>query len=208
MKQFENLMEAVTYHRFCYACNIILDHNLQLNIDPNECVYKWNLSDNVDSEVDEWVTINAYSNDIVYFEQSRRAKYEIDEIFHNKYNSTISGGPTKYTKKSRLYGTLYESIHIQCGKCAKFSYTIQVVLDLMQNRCAGIFLNSEHICYVDDKHYMHGIRNHYALSETCYNFTTPDGISNKKNIVVPLIPVDLKNPAETVARIKKLAIFS
>jgi len=207
MKQFNNLMEAVAYHRQCCLCNGIMVHGLKIEFDLKKHPgFKWNLSENVDSETDDWVTIDIYTNEITYYEQSRR--YD-EELFHG------TDGPYNLRYKKVSYtgysGTMYESLRVACGSCRNFSYTIQVVMDLTAKKLTGIFLNDEFIRHEDANRHIHDIRNAYVIEKTEYTYykeSTSEDDSTKRTISIPLISMNLKNPADTVAKIKKLVIFS
>lgn len=208
MKQFNNLSEATTYHRKCYVCGDRLVHPFQIDFNPEKPpVFKWNLSEAVDSDTNDWLTIDSYTNKITYLEQSR--KYYDDTIYSD---NTLVDRFRKYTGSQRSYsGTLYESVHIHCGKCYQFSYVLQVVINATKMILEGIFLDSEFISYEDKNGHLHEIRNVYPFEKTeyaCHKKPTAKDDSTKRTLSIPIIPLNLLNPAETVGRIRKLVIFS
>ena len=208
MKQFQNLAEAVAYHRKCYLCGDRLVHPFQIDYDPEKPpVFKWNLSENVDSDTDDWLTVDAYTNQISYHSQHRRHNYDL--IYSGNDLVDLVG---RRAGNYKLYkGTLYESVFIDCGKCHQFGYVLQVIINATAKRLDAIFLNSEHISYQDSDKVLHEIRNVYTTDKTEYVYhrtPTPEDDSSKRTITLPIIPLDLHNPAETVARVKKLTVFS
>lgn len=210
MKEFHNLAEATTYHRRCYCCKSYLNHNLVIGLDPAKCVYKWNLSEHIDSETDDWIVVNAYTNHIDSLCQSRRVN---NEIIYDGLDANMVNRFQRYSKNlhRNFTGIIYESIHVECLRCYQFSYTIQVVIDMTLMTLKGIYLNNEFISYEDDQNKLHEINNVYASDKTEYTWhVTPTRVydASKKHISIPIIPLNLEDPAESVARIKKLVIFS
>ena len=212
MKEFKNLTEAVTYHRKCYVCKSHLQSEplLTTTLYYSGNIYKWNLSENVDSETDDWIIVNANTNQIDSFSQNRRYN---DEVLCDSISDRVVERFRKYAKNiSKSYnGLIYESIILECHKCHQFNYTVQVVIDMTAKMLKGIFLNSEFISYQDNHGHLHEIKNIYAIDKTEYDYhvtPTEEYDGSKKRMSVPIIPLDLENPADTVARIRKLMIFS
>lgn len=207
MKQFYNLMEALGYHTTCYVCGSRLKHDLQTDYDNNFLPqFKWNLSHRIDTDTDDWITIDGRTNKIIYAEPIRR--YDRDSIYdgsqtfrHRKYDGSVL----------ERGGTLYESIQVECEKCSQFYYVLQIIIDVSARQLIGIFLNAECISYKDSSGNFHRIKNLYSKEKTSYYYpteSTADYDTNTKNILVPLIPINFQNPTETVVRIKKLSVFS
>src|SRR5580692_7654061 len=69
-------------------------------------------------------------------------------------------------EKRRTYiGFLYEGVSPVCHSCKKFSYTIQIIIDLKNVKLEAINLNSEKIVVYDSKG-THEVRNVYGLSQS------------------------------------------
>jgi hypothetical protein len=224
MKEFHNIVEAINYHQKCFICGSTLWANF--HDEPIKIIEEtWhrlfgprkeiggtirvNLSSQVDSETDDWLTINVLTNSIA-LESLRRHNpdysYTIgtdDPLrFHHKGPST-----TGYSYN----GTLYYPINVNCPKCHQFSYTIQMILDIVkENRITHLYLNSEFISWSDDKHVTHEIKNIYTTEQTEYAHFSSHNYPkiNSDRMSLPLIPLNLHNPSETLGRIKKLIIFS
>lgn len=90
----------------------------------------------------------------------------------------------------------------------------------MANRkLAGVFLNSETII-MEEENLAHEIQCNYAIEKTKYScFNKDDGnevrfgdslgpFTSEKKAELPLIPLNLLDPMETVSRVRKLLIFS
>jgi hypothetical protein len=210
MKAFQNLTESVTYHRRCYVCHSHLQNNLDLTLNLEKNLYKWNLSENVDSETDDWIVINALTNKVDSIRQTRRND---NELLYSGMDLPMVNRFQRHSKSlNRSYsGVMYESMNIDCQKCYHFGYTVQVVIDLTSMALKGIYLNSEFISYPDEDGHLHEIKNVYAIDKTEYSYhvtPTEQYDASKKRMSIPIIPLDLNNPADTVARIRKLLIFS
>jgi len=210
MKAFKNLTEAVTYHRRCYVCHNHLQNHLDISLVIENNLYKWNLSEYVDSETDDWIVVNAITNEVDSIRITRRND---NELLYSGMDSPMTKRFLKHAKRldKDYNGILYESIQIDCQKCHHFGYTVQVVIDLVNMFLKDILLNSEFLSYEDEGGQLHEIKNVYATDKTEYIYhVTPtdhyDG--SKKCVSIPIISLNLNNPAETVSRIRKLVIFS
>ena len=216
MKKFYNLMEAVSYHTHCCMCKERLSHYpLALVGGSDKTIYRWNLSDNIDSDTDDFIMVDAHSNHVEYLQESRKSiRYPISGIDDYSGQTPITF-PT-YSPKIKLKGIIYESIHLNCGNCHQFSYTIQIVVDISTMMLGNIQLNSEFVCYEEPDGSVHEIRNAYPFGETIYtNFEQMVAKSPYLPVkspydrfTIPLIPINFNDPKETVARIKKLVVFS
>jgi hypothetical protein len=102
-------------------------------------------------------------------------------------------------------GLFYHALTINCNSCCQYHYTLQVQADLTAMRLVGTYLNSETVS-VEEGGIVHEVRNVYATDQTEYAAFPKDGSSKKSSI--PLVPLNLSNPKETVSRIRKLLIFS
>jgi hypothetical protein len=242
MKDFKNISEAIEYHKTCYICKS--DLRADFHDEPIQIKSRWderfhdyntgghnrnieqtielNLTDRVDSDVDDLLTINIWTNK-VSIRSERRNK--LDPYPHYNIESYTGQTPIKtFVKglqripKTHLYeGKIYESLKIGCQKCHQFSYVVQVVIDGTAMRVEHLFLNSEFISWSDNNHITHQINNVYATDKTEYskfssientNFNGRKMFRSDYHINIPLIPLNLNDPDETMNRIKKLNLFS
>lgn len=105
-------------------------------------------------------------------------------------------------------GDIFQGITIECSFCTGFSYTLllkfyagdQIVLN-------EVCLNSEQVRVKLGK-FIHSIRNVHSLNETTYRCVNLQEPTDIKQETIPLVPLNLQNPRETLARIKKLLVFS
>jgi hypothetical protein len=222
MKEFYNIIEAGNYHKKCYRCSGSMriyfhgdpvDGETFLDHRDNICqTIKINLSLGVDSDTDDILTIDPVNNRISLQSLSRRKYFDMDQASYDgeaplkSYSNYGKFNGSLLPLIGSGYGaTLYESLTICCSKCYNFNYAIQVVIDTEINRIKHLFLNSEHIIWTD-RNNSHEIRNVYATGQTeCTLFRMTDKC---QRITVPIIPLNLFNPDETMQRIKKLNIFS
>ena len=165
---------------------------------------KVNLSASVDSDTDDILTINARSN---------KVKLEIHSRYKETYSdfdiSYIGKSPLKYSGGSsygNYAGTVYEALESGCSSCHNFSYVVQLVIDMENYMIKHLFLNSESINWTDADSQMHNIKNIYTMRKTeCALYK---GTDKCQHISIPMIPLNLSNPHETMQRIKILNTFS
>jgi hypothetical protein len=216
MKQFFNILEAAEHHTKCYICGFMLTPNFRGDVlfnspfnEKNDRQLKINLSGMVDSDTDDILTIDMNTNQITLHAQRRRQHIDYHyDIGGYLGTSNISGRSRSMALPSpRGYGgTIFEGIDISCRNCNRFSYTIQMIIDVAkEHKITSLFLNSEEITF-NDGDTAHQIRNIYTTRMTEYrHHTVPHKFG--KMISFPLIPLDLENPQETIFRIKKLLPF-
>jgi hypothetical protein len=226
MKDFVSISEAIEYHKECYICKSILRvdfHGEPLKIKTDLEDYRQNskltqtielnLTDMVDSDVDDLLTINIWTNKVT-IRTTQRVHY-LDPVYGN---SNYAGqtptklfvkGLQKVPSRHGYNGKLFESLTIGCQNCHQFSYVVQVVIDGTAMRVEHLFLNSEFISW-SEKEITHEIKNIYPTGKTEYSRSASIGKSHliDCNISIPLIPLNLTNPVETMDRIKKLNLFS
>jgi hypothetical protein len=208
MKDFCNILEAANYHKKCYRCQSDMipyfnDERVaasRLDQSGRAGLIEINLSASTDSDTDDILTINPFNNKISL---EYHPRYKIKDWGYIDYGqSTISKSTI-----NNYNGTLYEGLDVRCCNCTHFSYTIQLVIDIAKEyRIQQLFLNSEMIIWLDEKGLAYEIRNAYTIGKTeCFSF---NGNKRGQQISIPLIPLNLSNPEETLARIKKLNLFS
>jgi hypothetical protein len=199
MKEFTNLLEAFNYHKTCCLCDNLMK--------PSDSIYEnkvqYNLSANVDSETDDIMSINVLTNDVSIrsFPRTMMGQTPIVSYSAKRYN-----------------GVLFESINFRCIGCYYFNYTIQIQIEMDSKsyslggnymyspRVIGIYLNSEQITIEEPKTEMHYIKSVYATNQTEYHSYRAGQLHN--SFKIPLVELNLKNPQQTLERIKKLATFS
>lgn len=105
------------------------------------------------------------------------------------------------------YGTTYHKVNLQCSNadCGLYDFTIQIQIDLDENKTKDILLNSERISFEDKFGELHEVKNVYTQGVTEYTFY-PEG--EAKTEKVPLVKFDFSEPERTIERIKKLILFS
>jgi hypothetical protein len=212
MKHFVNILDAAEHHKKCYVCGFMLTPNFHGDVlfnspynERNDRLLKINLSGMVDSDTDDILTINMSTNQITLHAQRR---YD-----HSGYRNDIGGylGASNIRSGAlpapRGYGgTLFEGIDISCRNCNRFSYTIQMIIDVeKEHRITSLFLNSEDIT-INDGTTAHQIRNVYTTKTTEYRHHTKPHMHGK-TISFPLMELNLKDPQETLSRIKNLLPF-
>ena len=246
MKDFVNISEAIEYHKTCYICKGHLTANF--HDEPLQIKSRWdegrfydhntggynrafeqtielNLTDMVDSDVDDLLTINIWTNKIS-IRTTRRVHYldpASEYIVGGVYTGqtptrTFVKGLQKIPSNYGYEGRLYESLKIGCQKCHQFSYVVQMIIDGTAMRIEHLFLNSEFISWPDKERYItHQINNVYATGKTLYgrfssfertNLNVRKTFPIDCQINIPLIPLNLNDPTETMERIKKLNLFS
>jgi hypothetical protein len=210
IKQFTNIKEAITYHKKCYVC----DSELQPTFHDNKIEYFYtddqmhecmeiNLSNNIDSDTDDILSIDMENNSV-----KLNIKKRYDILYYNDPSYRLYS--RKYSATAYSYGgILYESILVNCIKCRNFSYVVRMIIDVEKyNRITDIMLNSEYITLIDHDNFSQ-IVNVYTTEETKYRNAYKSKYFDADDfIVLPLIPLNLENPHETLSKIKKLLPFT
>lgn len=127
---------------------------------------------------------------------------EVELVLRNRMPERISG--TSFTPPT-YNGKLIHALHLNCNSCCQYSFTLQVHLNLTKSKLIGIFLDSESMS-IEECSMVHEINNSYSTNKTFYSYFDKEGDSKK--VFLPLIPLDHYSPQETIARIRKLLIFS
>jgi hypothetical protein len=122
-------------------------------------------------------------------------------------------------------GTIFLRLGIECSSCCQYEYMLQIKLDFDQMMVTGIFLDSE-ILSIETDTIIHEIKNDYDDNKTIYSIIgrqinnylemIEGGMHEKtsvtdkvdKEITLPLIPLNLLDPKETLQRITKLIVYS
>lgn len=196
MIKFYCFLEGLHYRSKCPLCN------KQMEINDRDLV-----------ERVEYPTGHPYQRFVFYIGKTTDDVMELDPhseeitVRHQRTMETIYGlksmsAAGNYTIYNGLF---YHALTINCNSCCQYHYTLQVHADLTEGRLAGTYLNSETIS-VEESGIVHEIKNVYSTEKTEYACFPKDGSSKRSSI--PLIPMNLSDPKETVSRIKKLLIFS
>lgn len=131
------------------------------------------------------------------------------ELSLNKRRSDLLYDYTKqayYTPPVPIYnGILINDITINCNVCYRYTFNIKFHFNLTERCLNKIIFNFETI-YFGEGNTGYEIKNNYPLDITEYCSLNKNEKSEK--ISIPLIPIDLDNPEETLSRIRKLLIFS
>lgn len=204
MKQFYSFLDAIKYHACCPLCKNRLEINdRDLAMDYDQRSGGQRLAFNLTPGTDDVLYINPVTEAV---ELVLTEKYQLPAL---NVNGTISNIYTPAVQMPILDGRFIHGLTIDCKSCCQFSYTLQIHIDLNVHKhnaiLVGTYLNSETVS-VEDNEMVHEIKNIYSTDVTEYSYFSKNGDDKKSTL--PLIPLDLINPKETVSRIRKLLIFT
>ena len=148
--------------------------------------------------------IGKSSDDVMYLDPHTE-EVQIEFSRHNDYNMKTNGYSGQIYQHSTYDGMFYHALTINCNSCCRYHYTLQLHSDLTERRLVGTYLNSESI-NMEENGLVHEVKNIYSTEKTEYACFPKDGSSKRQSM--PLIPLNLTDPKETIARIRKLLIFS
>lgn len=194
MKYFSHLTDAIFYRTNCPICKKGLKHQniSDLSFIGEKIILK------IDTSIGDAICIDI-KDDIITAISMTRDSVDINEGTTYKYSAFAS---TDYS----IYNNMLSSfITISCNECEQFLYRVQIQINLTNLKITNIFLESEFVSIVEDST-VYEIENIYEKQETHYSAIYSD--SNDKFFSIPLIPLNLDNPHETLNRIKKLLVFS
>ena len=215
MKKFTSLIDGLNYVIVCPICHKPTDLNdLDANILPlSGMAYIPQSNKNFKGKLQ----FDLYDTDLLNID----VLTEKIELIRD-YSISGSGRNTQ-----NLYdgGILIVRLGIDCNECCQYGYLLQISIDLEKMIVNGVYLDSE-ILSIEKGNVVHEIRNSYSRSETNYDIInrsrehatqmTSDGMHEieetidtvDKSIMLPLFPLDINNPEETLQRINKLIVFS
>ncbi|CAB4196589.1 hypothetical protein UFOVP1290_109 [uncultured Caudovirales phage] len=197
MRQFNKLVDAISYYKLCPICDS------DLSINDKNLLYEYNIKDLSKRLAFE---LSSHSDDILFVNPIT----EEVELVVGTRSPTIIRGKQIFVKSTPNYyvysGVFANALTIECSFCCKFSYVLQVWVDLTENKISGIYLNSENILYEDKNNIVHEIKISFATKKLRYSCFDVDG--SEKHAELPIIPVNINNLEDAVARIKRLLIFS
>jgi hypothetical protein len=200
MKQFHSFKSALEYQERCPLCQgftHINDRDLAADIGYDYRGEGQRVTFYVNRREDDTITINPATDEVELILANRMP----DKI----YDATTHSITTAQPSLPIYNGKLLHALTIDCKNCCQYSYTLQLHFDLAEERLTGIFLNSETLSIENDA-IVHEIKNVYSAEETRYTYFLKDGV--EKSSILPLVPLNLTNPNETVSRIRKLLVFS
>lgn len=219
MMQFPSLLSALSYQETCPLCSHRMDISererdrdiaTDIGYEYRENVKR--ISFYLTAGEEDIITINPYTEEVeININQRSRGR---NMVYSGNANKTYNPGP-HYTLNEKFL----HSLTINCQQCCRYWYVLQVHVDLGARKIAGVFLNSENII-VEEGDVAHEIQANYAIEKTKYACFSKDSgrqirfgeISgpyvSEKRAELPLIPINLVDPMETVARVRKLLIFS
>lgn len=211
MIEFSNLLEAMQYAPGCLLCQGDMKHRYYdlYSIDTvNSPNSKFGFETAFTFDQSEIDYIDRYS----IFIETGMIERKCDQ---NKNQIIINGlSPNKSKSSPPLLGDKYLSLGMICGKCEDYCFTIQMIIDLECLKLKKIFLKSEQIS-IRNTEGNYNIRNTYTdkitkyLFDSCHQlFVYKNPYDTNKYQELPLIPLNRKNPVETLQRIKKLLIFT
>jgi hypothetical protein len=182
MKQFKSFLEAASYHPNCIFCQ------KTLTIVGRDLV---DTDDHDDNSISFY--LSSLVNDIITF---------------NKYTEKVSHISPEYNTG---HGVFIHGLTFHCDACCQFAYNIQIHIDTELLKLIGIYLNSESLS-IEDGADLHEIKNIYSFNRTEYSYfrgilAADADVPDQNSINLPLVPLNLNNPIETVNRIRNLIIF-
>lgn len=197
--KFPSFKEAINYRSNCPLCNSLLhinDRDLATDYGHEYRSGEERITFFINQREDDTVTIDPDTDEIELILSNRMPEVPITGLSVNLQKMM---SPPVYA------GKFMHGLTIDCKSCCQYSFTLQIHFELTEKRLAGTYLNSETISIEEDS-MVHEIKNSYATDQTYYSYFDREGDSRK--VVLPLIPLDLLNPKETVSRIRKLLVFS
>ncbi len=199
MIKFYSFLEALRYRSKCPLCDKsmeINDRDLVSRVEyPIGHPYQ-KFGFHIGKGSDDIMYLNP-TTEKVEVEYSRRS-----DAFATLGNNIYSGRlpvPHEYS------GMFYHALTLNCNVCCRYHYTLQVHANLTEGCLAGTYLNSESVS-VEESETVHEVKNVYSTDKTEYACFPKDGSSKRQSM--PLIPLNLTDPKETISRIRKLLIFS
>jgi uncharacterized protein YbaR (Trm112 family) len=102
-------------------------------------------------------------------------------------------------------GIFWSTLLVDCQECSKFSTVYSVQFDTTKPEITRVDLNFMSVTF-EENNLISEVRTYYELEETW--FITYDSAGKTRTTKFPMIDINLNNPDETLARIRKLVIFS
>lgn len=216
MMPFHTLSQIFSYQPYCPLCKSCTA------VFPGEV-----------SRSDKWGPSGYHRATLTFYSGGSSADVDIDtgmiidwrETRQLERYYTIGGDTASYSPSRYAYanspGSGFSSSGIDifrltmgCQVCHKYQYLIQVHLSFSERRFRVAYLNSESISFEETNGVLYEINNNYCTGKTEYIVFTrkyegiPDGTPDGKICQLPLIPLNLRDPAKTLHRVKTLLVFS
>jgi len=202
MIKFYSFMEAIAYRANCPFCTkglVVNDRDLvsssyHQNYATGEAypIYTFYIG----KSTDDVMCLNPFTEELEIRYSNKFDMYGMKNI--GVYNGQTFAPPN-------YDGLFYHALTLNCNSCCRYHFTLQIHADLGNRRLIGTYLNSETIS-VEEGGIVHEVRNVYSTDKTEYACFPKDGSSKRSSI--PLIPLNIADPKETISRIRKLLIFS
>lgn len=190
---FNTIKQALTYRKQCPLCKNKL--NIHRGASNDLLIYNHRILKVRDGSTE--ATLNIETDQVTF-------EYTVSEEFHlssRNYSSTKRTLPLIYPAS----GKLIIGFNLECYLCHQYYYNTAFHIDTGEKRFHFATLNSEWI-EIEDGPDVLGIHNIYATGITKYSHYFADG--SVKECEIPVIPLNVENPKETLARLKKLIIFT
>jgi hypothetical protein len=203
MKTFHSLPTALKFRNGCPLCSNNLqinDRNLidsTVNYDRSSDSFHHLITLRVDQYGERKITLNVTTGEIERYEEPLP-----DEPYYG-----IPGSLTARILSGPAYsGTFIHALSVDCMVCFQYGFALQLYFEISKTaKLSTIYLNSEYI-NIEDGPAVHKIKNSYASSETYYSYF--DRAAATKTATLPIIPLNIEKPKETLHRIRKLLPFS
>lgn len=224
-KEFNSISEAISYHPKCYVCGGKLTPNytefscqansITATYDSFDCSV--NMACKFEIDYGAYATISINTGRVIEIktdENDYAGSWGSSYITSVPY-SIATTSPTLTNAISNRSGTHSFPIEIGCQNCTsknwwkRFAYSIECTINFSTMMVAKSVLRSE-IISIEGKNGLYEVENRYSHGITNYWFRPPHpdpAIANLQRISIPLIPLNLTNPHETIARIKRLSLF-
>lgn len=208
MKQFKSLYEGLQYVTHCPLCKTRTELNdRDAELLPLQAVSAGTINQNIKGKLQ----FHLYDEDILTIDIETGECEVLEE-------------PIDWNGRSRS-AALFVRLGIDCNDCCQYYYVIRLHINLDNLTVAEVTLDSETIS-LEQESKVHEIKNSYVKETTEYSLINrssktgdrmgSDGMYQfreitdhvDKLITLPLVPLDLSNPFDTLGRITNLIIFS
>lgn len=202
---FPNLLSAIHYQQYCPQCK------KRIQLDEREFCERMEYP--IGHPYQKLaLPISSSTEDILYI-------YPADDRVELKLKTfppvVVTGPgltPVLHYHTPTVTGTLYQGLHFACRDCLGYRYTVGLKIDVGQSKIEEINLSSEAV-YLEHGGKAYDIRSSYATKKTEYTVINTDTTrklysDSAKRLDLPLIPLNIQNPRETLERIQKLLVFS
>lgn len=194
MKQFSCLNEAFSHQNDCPFCHAIITRGYaSITMNGGETLVEFSIGKLT-------MTLDYNSGELREYKNTS----SFQEVVTKSYPVYASNGSAHSVSPSgkQLFG-----VYCSCNQCGRYTYTLQIHIDMGLSKIVGIFLNSETLCFEEESN-LYEIRNVYSSEKTEYKVFDNDAVSETKTLNLPLIPLDRSDPNKTLERVKTLVLFS